>query len=131
MFLNCIDGMELSTFCLFIYICLQDLDNQIIQDRFFILLYIDLHLNYSYRIEYPWMSLIFFFILAICYAKSFLGGADIKYIVYAYVFLGFTHMLYMLMIANTCGLFYMYISNKKRIPFLPFLVLGTLILFYL
>ncbi len=123
--------MESTTYFLLYYLCIQDIESNFIQDRFFCLLYIDLLIYNNPRIDFVLLAILFFCLLWCGYMKGMLGGADLKYLLYVYLLVGLSCMLVVVLCGSLIGLLYSLSMHKKRIPFLPFLVIGTLVVYYL
>jgi len=81
-----------------------------------------------------WLGIFVFFYLIIFLSKGGMGGGDLKLAVYLGIFLGFPTVLYALYYSFILGgifAFFLLMLKKKdlkaKIPFGPFLVIGSLI----
>lgn len=81
-----------------------------------------------------WLAIFLFFYLIIWLSKGGMGGGDLKLAVYLAIFLGFPTIIYSLYYSFILGgifAFILLITRKKdmkaKIPFGPFLVIGSLI----
>lgn len=84
-----------------------------------------------------WLGIFIFFYLIIFLSRGGMGGGDLKLAVYLGIFLGFPTVLYALYYSFILGgifAFFLLLLQKKglkaKIPFGPFLVIGSLIAFH-
>ncbi|WP_396134603.1 prepilin peptidase [Facklamia sp. 7083-14-GEN3] len=80
--------------------------------------------NYSHSIipfRYFLIFCFFSFLLMIT-EQYWIGGADLKFICTSLLFIHLDSMPYFLFLAASSGLLYCYLSNSKKIPFIPFLM---------
>lgn len=129
-------SMELLYIVIYItllYISYQDLTTFEVQDRYFLLLFMCLMLlkpllftDFIFLILFTLILLPFFF-------SHMLGGADIKLFAFAILYLGTSAFIVCFLIANLSALSICFLAHKKKIPFIPCIVLGIflVIIFYL
>lgn len=119
--------MKLLIILILCIISIQDLKYYLVYDRYFIILYSSLLFESSLSLSILKLILLAIFILF--YKLEMFGGADIKLLFYAMLVMNDGQFISLIFFSNICGLFLCVILKKKRIPFIPCIVLGILISF--
>ncbi|KRL00338.1 hypothetical protein FC81_GL000115 [Liquorilactobacillus capillatus DSM 19910] len=73
-------------------------------------------------------SLLFIIILFLFSHFNLLGSGDVIYLTFLFLLLGFYTTLYIILIGSTSAALYHFIYAQNKIPFIPFLSFGLLVL---
>lgn len=76
------------------------------------------------------LAVILLFLIFYLLSKNKIGGADIKIFIYLYLVFKFD-VLFIMMISAFLGIIFILLTKKKKIPFIPFITVGVLILMIL
>ena len=75
------------------------------------------------------LVLILTLILSLFWLKSWLGSADLIFLVTCYYLMGLEKILLLLLISSILGIFWCLICQQKKIPFLPSLTVSLITIF--
>ena len=114
-------------FLLLLSMVAYDLLIRIVPDQLQLILFLfGLYFNWSNQII-TWPSFILILLLTILllvFANPWLGGADIKFITLACLFIPIIDFSLFILTASSLGLIYCFVFNKRELPGIPFLVLA-------